>query len=136
MNIKVNFISKLSKAKAVNEIVFVKDKKVKNNILNPILKSILNNKLFQDQLFLQKEYKNKNYIFINCKKFSVTSEYENIGSKIFDYLKNNKIESSYIDINKIDINHIQLEKIIHGAKLKSYNFNLYKSNNKKNKIIN
>ena len=136
MNIKVNFISKLSKAKAVNEMVFVKDKKVKNNILNPILKSILNNKLFQDQLFLQKEYKNKNYIFINCKKFSVTSEYENIGSKIFEYLKNNNIENSYIDINKVNINQIQLEKIIHGAKLKSYNFNIYKSIENKNKNIN
>ena len=87
MNIKVNFISKLSKAKAVNEIVFVKDKKVKNNILNPVLKSILNNKLFQDQLFIQKEYKNKNYIFINCNKLKISSDYENIGSKLFDYLK-------------------------------------------------
>ena len=43
MNIKVNFTSKLSKAKTVNEIVFVKGKKIKNSILNPILKSILDN---------------------------------------------------------------------------------------------
>ena len=137
MNIKVNFTSKLSKAKIANEIVFVKGKKVKNNILNPILKSVLNNQLFQDQLFIQKEYKNKDYIFINCKKLSVSTDYENIGSKLFDYLKKNKIENSYIDISKIDINHIQLEKTIHGAKLKSYNFNIYKSNNNnKNKNIN
>jgi len=136
MNIKVNFIRKLPKAKTVNEIVFVKEKKIKNSVINPIIKSVLDNELFQDQLIAQKEYKNKNYIFVNCKKSKNSFDYENIGSKIFDYLKNNKIESSYIDINKIDINHIQLEKIIHGAKLKSYNFNLYKSNNKKNKIIN
>ena len=136
MSIKVNFTTKLSKAKITNEIVFVKGKKINNNILNPILKSVLDNQLFQDQLIIQKEYKNNNYIFINCKKLSMSTDYENIGSKLFDYLKKNKIENSHIDISKIDINHIQLEKTLHGAKLKSYNFKIYKSNNKKNKNIN
>jgi len=136
MNIKVNFTSKLSKAKTVNEIVFVKGKKIKNSVLSSILKSVLDNQLFQDQLFIQREYKNTNYIFINCKKLSMSSDYENIGSKLFDYLKKNKIENSYVNISKIDISHVQLEMIIHGAKLKSYNFNIYKSNNKKNKNIN
>ena len=69
-------------------------------------------------------------------KFTISSDYENIGSKLFDYLKKNKIENSYFDVSKIDINLIQLEKIIHGAKLKSYSFNIYKSNNKKNKNLN
>ena len=136
MNIKVNFTSKLSKAKTVNEVVFVKGKKIKNSILNPILKSILDNELFLDQLFIQREYKNTNYIFVNCKKLTMSTDYENIGSKLFDYLKKNKIDNSFIDISKIDITHIQLENVIHGAKLKSYNFNIYKSNDKKNKNIN
>jgi len=136
MNIKVNFTSQLSKAKTKNEIIFVKGKKIKNSFLNPILKSILDNELFLDQLFIQREYKNKNYIFVNCKKLTMSTDYENIGSKLFDYLKKNKIENSFIDISKIDITHIQLENAIHGAKLKSYNFNIYKSNDKKNKNIN
>jgi leucyl aminopeptidase len=136
MNIKVNFTSKLSKAKTVNEVVFIKGKKIKNSIINPILKSILDNELFLDQSFIQKEYKNINYIFVNCKKLTMSTDYENIGSKLFDYLKKNKIENSFIDISKIDITHIQLEKVIHGAKLKSYNFNIYKSKDKKNKNIN
>ena len=93
MNIKVNFIRKLPKAKTVNEIVFVKEKKIKNSVINPIIKSVLDNELFQDQLIAQKEYKNKNYIFVNCKKSKNSFDYENIGSKIFDYLKNNKIFS-------------------------------------------
>ncbi len=136
MNIKVNFTSKLSKAKTSKEIVFVQGKKIKNNILNPILKSILDNQLFQDQLISEKEYNNKSYIFINCQKISMSSDYENIGSKLFDYLKKNKIENSHINISKTDINHIQLEKAIHGAKLKSYSFDIYKSNSKNNKILN
>ena len=136
MKLKVNFISKLTKANAINEIVFVKNKKIKNENLNLVLNSSLNNQLFDEQLLIQKEYKNRNYIFVNCKKSTLSSDYENIGSKLFDYLDKNKIENSFIDVNKIDINNIQLEKTIHGAKLKAYNFDIYKSNNKKNKTIN
>ena len=136
MKLKVNFVTKLSKAKTENEIIFVKNKNLKNKNLKPILKFVLENKLFQEKLFLQKEYNKRNYIFINCRKLKLSSDYENIGSKLFDYLNNSKIENSYIDIGKVDINNIQLEKILHGVKLKSYSFDIYKSNNKKNKTIN
>ena len=50
-------------------------------------------------------------------------------------MKNNKKGKSYIESDKSNINKINLEKILHGAKLKSYNFDVYKSNNKKNKTI-
>jgi len=136
MKLKVNFVTKLSKAKTENEIIFVKNKNLKNKNLKPILKFVLESKLFQEGLFIQKEYNKRNYILINCRKLKLSSDYENIGSKLFDYLSNSKIENSYINIGKIDINNIQLEKILHGVKLKSYSFDIYKSNNKKNKTIN
>ena len=135
MNIKVNFISKLTKTNSVNNIVFVKDNKFKNKILNPIIKSVTNNELFKDDLFVQKEFNNSNYIFVNFKNMSTSSDCENIGSKLYDYLKKNKIENSCIETNKIDLSQDQLERIIHGAKLKSYNFNIYKSDKNKNKNI-
>ena len=87
MMLKVNFTPILSKSKTVNEIIFVKNKNLKNKNVKQSLRLVLENKLFQDQLFAQKEYKNKNYIFINCKKIAVSSDYENIGSKLFEYLK-------------------------------------------------
>ncbi len=136
MSLKVNFISKLTKSNTANSIVFVKDNKIKNKNLNPIIKAVLDNQLFKDDLFAQKEFKNLNYIFVNCKKMSNSSDYENIGSKLFDYLKKNKIDISYIEFDKTDFSQEQLEKVIHGAKLKSYIFNIYKSNNKNNKNIN
>ena len=135
MNIKVNFISKLTKTNSVNNIVFVKDKKFKNKILNPIIKSVINNELFKDDLFVQKEFNNSNYIFVNFKNMSTPSDCENIGSKLYDYLKKNKLENSFIETNKIDLSQDQLERIVHGAKLKSYNFNIYKSDKNKNKNI-
>jgi leucyl aminopeptidase len=135
MNIKVNFISKLTKTNSVNNIVFVKDNKFKNKILNPIIKSVTNNELFKYDLFVQKEFNNSNYIFVNFKNMSTSSDCENIGSKLYDYLKKNKLENSCIETNKIDLSQDQLERIIHGAKLKSYNFNIYKSDKNKNKNI-
>ncbi len=135
MNLKVNFISNLTISKTINNIVLVKDSKVKNNFLNPIIKSVTDNELFKDNLFVQKEFKNSNYIFVNCKKISTSSDCENIGSKLYDYLKKNKIDISCIDTSKIDFSQDQLERIIHGAKLKSYNFNIYKSDKNKNKSI-
>ena len=58
MKLKVNFNSKLTKAKSVNEIIFVKNKNLKNN-LNLILKAVIENQLFEEELFIQKEHKNK-----------------------------------------------------------------------------
>ena len=135
MNIKVNFTSKSTQANADNSIVFVKDNKIKNKNLTPIIKQVLGNQLFKDELFTQKEFKNLNYIFVNCKNILSSSDCENIGSKLFDYLKKNKIENAFIDTNKIELTQEQIERIIHGAKLKSYDFNIYKSNNKNNKLI-
>ena len=115
MNIKVNFISKLTKTNTSNNIVFVKDNKIKNKFLNTIIKSVLDNQLFKDDKFAQKEFKNTNYIFVNCTNISTSSDFENIGSKLFDYLKKNKIYNSYIEANKINFSQQQFENIIHGA---------------------
>ena len=126
MKLKVNFVRKISKAAMINEIVFIKNK---------TNKSIVDNELFKEQLFIQKEQNGKNKIFVNCIKATLSKDYEKMGSKLFDYLKNNKKQKSFIDSDKSNINKINLEKILHGAKLKSYNFDIYKSNNKKNQTI-
>ena len=90
MNIKVNFISDLTKTKKINNIVFFKNNNIKNKFLNSIIKSVTDNELFKDNFFVQKEFKKSNYIFVNCKKVSTSSDYENIGSKLYDYLKKTK----------------------------------------------
>ncbi len=41
MKLKVNFISKTPKVATANEIIFVKNKNIKNKNLNPILKKFL-----------------------------------------------------------------------------------------------
>ena len=50
--------------------------------------------------------------------------------------KNNKIENSFINVQKNLLTGIQLEKILHGAQLKSYDFSIYKSDKNKKTVVN
>ena len=85
--------------------------------------------------FLQKNFDNKNYVFINCIDCKKILDFEKIGSSLFEFLSNNKVFKSVIDTKLLKISTSQVERILHGAKLKSYNFDIYKTNKNK-KIIN
>ena len=62
---------------------------------------------------------------------------EKIGAKFYDYVKNNAVNNVSIFGSNFSsvINEIEFESFLHGAELKSYEFDLYKSK-KNNKIIN
>ena len=74
----------------------------------------------------------KIYIFVNCMKSKTSLDYEKLGSQLYIFLKNNKIEKSFFETNLSKITNIQLEKFLHGAQLKSYEFNVYKTDKSKN----
>tara|TARA_Y100001970_G_scaffold288766_1_gene416960 strand:- start:4454 stop:5893 length:1440 start_codon:yes stop_codon:yes gene_type:complete len=133
MKLNLKFINKIPKEAKDNEIIFLKDKAIKNKVLKPLNKSIFNNKLFSEENFITKNLNNKNYIFVNCAKSKTSLDYEKLGSKLYLYIHNNKIDNSYIDVNSSILTNIQLEKLLHGAKLKSYDFSVYRTY-KKNKI--
>ncbi len=136
MNLNLKFVGKLQKAANDNEIVLLKEKRIKNKILKPLSKQVFSNKLFIDQNFLVRNQNNKTYIFVNCNNSKSSLDFEKLGSELFLFLKNSKIDTSFIDVNVCPLTNIQLEKILHGIQLKSYNFNIYKSEKKKNTNIN
>ncbi len=136
MKLKVNFVNKLTKEASSNEVIFIKNKNTKHGFPKEILKNVLDSDLFKEQFFIQKEYKFRNYIFVNCLKTEVSFDFENIGSKLFDYLEKNKILNTSININRTTLTNLQIERIVHGARLKSYSFDIYKSKKEKNKIFN
>ena len=136
MTLKVNFINNYKKKGTFYEIVFVKDFKIKNADLSRIFQFAKNHPLFCEDLFYQKENKNITYIFVNCNNIELSNDYEKIGSMLFDYLNKNKIENSNIQLKNNNLNYMQVERIVHGAKLKSYDFEIYKSSKKKNNTIN
>ena len=73
---------------------------------------------------------------MNCIKSKTSLDFEKIGSNLYIFLKNNKIDKSFFDPNSSNLTNIQLEKFLHGAQLKSYNFDLYKTDKNKNLITN
>ena len=136
MKLKLDFVTKVPKVAKENHIILIKDKTTQNKIVKSLNKSIFDNKLFLERKFLIQNLKDKIYIFVNCTKSKTSLDYEKLGSNLFLFLKDNKIEKSFLETNLSKINNIQLEKFLHGAQLKSYQFNLYKTDKSKNLTTN
>ena len=134
MKLKLDFINKVPKEAKDNEIILVKDKAAKNKSLKSLSKLIFKNKLFLEKKFFVQNTKDKNYIFVNCMKSKTSLDYEKLGSQLYIFLKNNKIEISYFLSNSSFLTNVQLEKLLHGAQLKSYEFDVYKTHKEKNEI--
>ena len=134
MKLKLDFVSKIPKLARDNEVILLKDKMNRINILKSFSKSLFNNKLFIEKKFLTKNVNEKSYIFVNCEKCKTSLDFEKLGSDLYIFLKNNKIEHSFLNTEKSFVSNIQLEKLIHGAQLKSYDFNTYKTDKSK-KVI-
>ena len=135
MKLKLDFVSKLSKQIKDNEIILVNDIFSKNKSLKSKYKLLFANKLFLEKKFLSKSINDKNYIFVNCLKSKTSLDYEKLGSQLYIFLKNNKIEKSFLVSNKSYLTNVQFEKFLHGAQLKSYEFDVYKTIKSKNEII-
>ena len=131
MKLNLNFANKVPKIAKDNEIILLTQKITKSKEIKHLLKSVFSNKLFSEHNFLAKDYNDKSYIFVNCTKSKVSLDFEKLGSKLYVFLKENKKENSYINLENNSFTNVQLEKLLHGAQLKSYNFNLYKTVKKK-----
>ena len=131
MKLKLHFINKVPKEARDNEIILVKDKSSKYKILKSINKSLFNNKLFLEKKFLVQNIKEKNYIIVNCLDTTNSLHYEKLGSKLYTFLNDTNIENSFLASNTSYLTSVQLEKFLHGAQLKSYDFNVYKTDKSK-----
>ncbi len=136
MKLKLEFLLKVPKVAKDNEIILIKDKNIKNKILKSFNKSLFANKIFQEKKFLTKNLYNKTYIFVNCMKSKTSLDYEKLGSDLYVFLKTNKIEQTFIEANTSIVTNVQLEKLLHGAQLKSYDFDIYKTDKSKKVITN
>ena len=136
MKLKLDFVTKVPKLTKDNQVILIKDKTIKNKVVKSLHKSLFANKLFLDTKFLIQNLNNKTYIFVNCTKSKTSLDYEKLGSNLFLFLKSNKIEKSFLETISSKLTHIQLEKFLHGMQLKSYEFNVYKTDKSKNIITN
>ena len=132
MKLKLDFVTRAPKVAKDNQVILIKDKTTQNKIVKSLNKSLFANKLFLERKFLIQNLNDKTYIFVNCTKSKTSLDYEKLGSNLFVFLKNNKIEKSFFETNLSKITNTQLEKFLHGVQLKSYEFNVYKTDKSKN----
>ncbi len=134
MKLKLNFASTIPKLAVKNELIFINNKNFKHKTLD--LKEIIDNELFKEQKIVQRNQDKKNFILINCIDKKNSSDFENIGSNLFEFLSKNKIENTFFSLSLLNITNVQIERILHGVTLKSYSFEIYKTKKNIKKFIN
>ena len=111
------------------------DNKINQKLVNFLKK----NKNTKDNkiISLNQDFDQK-LIIILITKENDELESEKLGAKFFDFVKSNEVDDIFIkspDFFNSKKYNINFSSFVHGAELKSYEFNLYKTN-KKTKIIN
>ena len=98
-----------------------------------------NQNLKENKIYSLNQDFDQKLIVIFLSKASNELEFEKLGASFYDFLKRNELSDIYINTLEYDKskskNLIFLNSFIHGAELKSYKFNLYKTKNQKQKLI-
>ncbi|PDH21428.1 MAG: leucyl aminopeptidase [Pelagibacterales bacterium MED-G42] len=135
MTVTINYKSSNNKKKPTNLVLFVDEK---FNIMN-LKKYISNNEfLYISDLLKKSDLKKKLLIFeINSKKKIILvsikkdikiNEVENLGAEFYAYINYGEKNSYLVNIDTIDSKISNLiGYFLHGLKLKSYEFNKYKT---------
>ncbi len=143
MTLKINYLDK-KKDTSKNIAYFVGraskitefDGVINDKIFNNILRFKKGENLKDDKIISINQDLDQKIVLIYDVKANDEMEYEKLGAQFYDFLKKNEIYDININIPK-KIKSIFISSFIHGAELKSYEFDLYKSKkNKKNININ
>ena len=142
MSINISYKSSSFKPKSGNLIFFVNEKysplglkkhltKYEYEFIDDVIKSQnLSKKIISIDLSSKKKI-----FLISTEKNATTSQVENLGADFFNYLKNFKQKDFIVNSDVIPANLKNfVGYFLHGLKLKSYNFEKYKSKKNKNNI--
>jgi len=142
MTVQINYNNSISKKSSSNLILFVDEKfnisglrkyisKFEFSYISDLLK---NNDLKKDLLVFEISSK-KTIFLVSIKKNIKTSNIENLGAKFHGYINYHKKNDYFVNSDTISskIKNF-LGYFLHGIKLKSYEFNIYKSKKSKKTI--
>jgi leucyl aminopeptidase len=141
MTIKINYKNSSLKKVSSNLILFVNDKFNISGLKKYISSSeflyisdLIKNSDFKKDLLVFEISSKKTIFLVSIKKDIKSSDVENLGAKFHDYINYDKKNDYFVNLDTIDskINNF-VGYFLHGIKLKSYEFNIYKS--KKNKKL-
>lgn len=136
MSVKINYIKTVNKVDQINYTLFLKDNfelKIFKNLFNAneidYIQKILKNSYHKKKIYSFNLDPKKSIIIVKIDKD--TNE-ENLGAEFYNFIKLSEIKSLCIYEKSLsDFKKNFIHKFIHGMKLKSYEFKLYKSENKK-----
>ena len=138
MPIKINYSNKLTNKLPSNFVLFV-DQNFNINVIKKIISntefSYISDLLKTSDLkkkILSFEINSKRKIFlVSIKKDLKTSEIESLGAKFHSYINYDKENCYFVNLDTIDSKTENFAGyFLHGLKLKSYEFNIYKSKKK------
>ncbi len=145
MTIKINYKNNGSKKVSSNLVLFVDDKFNINHLKNFITKiefsymlDLLKKSDLKKDLLLFEINSKKTIFLVSIKKDLKTSSVESLGAKFHSYINYDKTNDYFINTDSLNskIKNF-IGYFLHGLKLKSYDFNVYKSKkNKKHVSIN
>src|SRR6056300_289688 len=141
MTIQINYKTSNSKKVSSNLVLFVDEKfnisRLKKHISNSefsYISDLLKNSDLKKELLVFEINSKKTIFLVSIKKDFKTSDIENLGAKFYGYINFDKKNDYFVNSDTISskIKNF-LGYFLHGIKLKSYEFNIYKS--KKSKKI-
>ncbi|MDA8845794.1 leucyl aminopeptidase [Candidatus Pelagibacter bacterium] len=145
MSIKINYKNIISTKSTINLVLFVNEnfnikdikKYISNSEFSYIADLLKNSDLKKDTLFFEVNSK-KTIFLVSVKKNIKISDVEMLGAKFHSYINFDKKDDYFINSDTVnDKTKNFIGHFLHGLKLKSYEFNIYKSKiNKKIVSIN
>ena len=141
MTIQINYKNNSLKKVFSNLILFVDDKfnisGLKKHVLNSeflYISDLLKNSDLKKDLLVFEINSKKTIFLVSIKKDIKASDVENLGAKFHGYINYDKKNDYFVNSDTVNSNIKNfIGYFLHGIKLKSYKFNIYKS--KKNKKI-
>ena len=143
MSIQINYKNKGSKNPTANLVLFVEEKFninslkkfISNTEYNYIFELLKTNDLKQDILVFEINSK-KSIFLVSVKKDITASDIENLGAKFHKHINYEKKNDYFVHSDTIVVKAKNfLGHFLHGLKLKSYEFNLYKSKKKRRNVL-
>jgi leucyl aminopeptidase len=142
MSIKINYSNKTISKSSANLVLFTDEKFNISNLKNltsntefAYIKDLLKTSDLKKSIFVFEINSKKKIILISIKKEIKNFDIENLGAQFYSYINYGKNSEYFVNSESLTSKHENLiGYFLHGLKLKSYEFNKYKTK-KKTRLI-
>ena len=139
MSIEISYSKKTISSASANLILFTNDKFNTSNLKRHLsgsdfvyINDILKTSDLKKNLFIFEVSSKKRIILVSIKNNIKTSDIENLGAELFGRINFGKNSNYFVNSDSVFGKHDNfLGHFLHGLKLKSYEFNKYKSKKEK-----